>query len=136
MVTAIFARYRFVILRLLVLDEAINDVVLKRIHNQREEQHDKEDLYGLISFSPSQRPVADLDDPWTDLKYAVDAELHAQKTEKVDQTLLKPPFGLWRTTIVAGLDRFLGITEGRERKAMGKKAQENDEDGYADCGLR
>ena len=75
----------------LILDEPVDDVILQRVHDHREKEHDKEDLHPFIALRPTQRPIPDGHDPGTELEDDEDAELHTEEAEEVDEALTEPP---------------------------------------------
>ena len=80
------------LVRFLIFDEAVNDIVLQSVHNHWKEQHDEEDLQCLISLCPSQRPISNTYYPWTKLEYDENAYLHAHEAKEVDEALFQPPY--------------------------------------------
>jgi hypothetical protein len=111
-----------------VLDEPINDPVLQRVHDQREDKHDECDLDGFVAFSPPECPVADPCDPRQELEEEEDAELHAKETEEVDDRLLEPPRSAWGMAVVARSDRFGRTGEGCEKERSVQDFEKKEKD--------
>lgn len=44
------------------LDKDVDDIVLDRVHDDREQKHHEEDLNSGVPFSPLQGPITDFDD--------------------------------------------------------------------------
>lgn len=118
-----------------VLDEAVDDPVLKRVHDEREDEHDEGDLHGLVAFGPAQGPVADPGDPRQQREEDEDAELHTEEAQEVDERLLEPPCCARRLTVVSGPDRLDRAGDGRKEEGFVEDSEEDDEDGDTDGGL-
>lgn len=121
--------------RLAVLDKVVDDPVLQRVHDEREDEHDKGDLKCRVAFGPAERPVADPRDPGEQREQHEDAEFHADETEEVDDGLLEPPCGAWRLAVVARAQRFGRVGERRAGKGCVEDLEEKDKNGDADCRL-
>jgi len=74
-----------------ILDEPIDDVVLRRVHDERKDKHDEQYLQRLRALGPAQHPIADPRDPGQNLKDEEDAELHQKQAAEVDDALFEPP---------------------------------------------
>lgn len=111
-----------------LLDEGVDDVVLDRVHDDREEQHDEDDLHGGVAFGPAQSPVAHLDDEGEQLDQEKHADLHAEQADEVYDGLFEPPEGLRRATIVTRFDGLRGVREGRVLSDTVEDMEDEDED--------
>lgn len=134
-VVVVASHHHNILLCNLLLDKRVDNVVLKTIHDERENHHDKRNLQLLVALGPAEGPVADLGDPRHEDEDDEDANLHAKEAAKVNDGLLQPPPGARRGAVVAGLDRVEGLAEGREGDNGRDDAEEDDEDGDADCCL-
>lgn len=115
-----------------ILNETINDPVLKDVHDEWEDQHGESDLQRLAALRPPQGPVADPREPWAHLDDGVDAQLHEEEANEVDEGLLEPPERLGRAAVVAGAQGLGGIGEGGVGEERVEDAEEEDKNGYAD----
>lgn len=98
-------------IRLLTLDEAVDDVVLNAVHSNGEDEHHKRDLKGFIAFGPAQGPVADPWQPWQHCEEQEDEKLHTEQANKVNDGLLEPPSGAWWVAIITRLDRLWWVCD-------------------------
>src|SRR3569833_2626247 len=120
----------------LVLDEAVDDVVLQSVHDVREQHLDEDDLQLLVALGPPQGPVADARDPGQHDGDDEHAYLHADQAADVDDALLEPPPRPGRVAVVARLDRLGRLAETRVRDERRGDAEQDDEYGNAARCLR
>jgi hypothetical protein len=118
-----------------VLDKPIDNPVLHCIHDQRENKHHKRDLNRFIPLCPSQRPIADPSNPRQKLEDEEDAQLHAEKTEEVDERLFEPPGYAGGVAVISRTDGFWGVGEHGKGETTVEEFQENNEDGDTDSCL-
>ena len=118
-----------------VLDEVVDDPVLQSVHNERENEHDKRDLYGFAAFGPAEGPVTHPGDPGEEGKDGKNAEFHADQAEEIDDGLLEPPCSARWVTVVPAADGLGRIGEWGERESTVEDFQEQDKDWDADCSL-
>ena len=131
----VFGGQALVVVRVILLDEGVDDVVLYGVHDEREDHHDEGDLQPRVALCPAQSPVPDLGDPGQDDEDNKDAYLHAKETDEVDDGLLQPPVDTRGVSIVTRLDRFAGLAPGCVGDEAGGDLEEDDKDGYANRGL-
>lgn len=67
-----------------VHDEVIDDPVLHAVHKQREYEHYKGNLKGLVAFGPAKHPVPYPRQPREQQEKDQDEELHAYQAEEVE----------------------------------------------------
>jgi hypothetical protein len=120
---------------LVVLDEAVDDVVLQDVHRQREDEHDEGDLERLAAFGPAQSPVADPWEPGQQGKEEPDEELHAHQSDGVDEQLLEEPGPAGRAAVVARVDGLGRSCKTGAKEDLVQDFEEDDQHGDADGGL-
>jgi hypothetical protein len=118
-----------------VLDEVVDDPVLQRVHDEREDEHDERDLQGGVALGPAERPVADPCNPGEEGEDGEDAELHEEQAEEVDDGLLEPPCGARGLAVVAGADGLGWVGEGGVEGGAVEDFEEENEDRDAEGGL-
>jgi hypothetical protein len=112
----------------LLLDVRVDDVVLHRVHDERKQHHDENNLQLLVALGPTQRPVANTGQPWQHDEEDQNTDLHPHKTTKVDEALLEPPPGIWRAAIVATLDRLWRLAKRCEGHELSGDPHDDDQD--------
>jgi hypothetical protein len=121
---------------LVVLDEAVDDVVLQDVHQQREDEHDKGDLERLAAFGPAQGPVADPWEPRKQSEEEPDEELHAHQADGVYEQLLEEPGPAGRAAVVAGGDGLGRSCKTGAKEDLVEDFEEDDQHGDTNGGLR
>ncbi len=118
-----------------ILDEAVYDVVLNPVHDERENEHDEGDLNSFVTLCPAKCPVANPGDPRQDREEEEDAELHAEKAEKVDERLLEPPAHSGWLTVNSRFDGLGWVCERSEHGSSVEEPEKDDKYGNADSCL-
>ena len=89
----------------------------------------------LVAFCPAKGPVAGFGDPGHHDEDDENADLHTEKTAKVDDGLFQPPPDIWRATIVSRLNGLRGLANGCETDKTGKDLEEDDKNRNTESGL-
>ncbi|KAG7722302.1 hypothetical protein KL949_000644 [Ogataea haglerorum] len=111
------------------LDDGVDDIILERVHDEREYEDHEGDLEIRHRVRPGEQPVRNVDQERAHDKQDVDYELHGHESDEIECELLEIVRVPWRIAVLPRLDALDSCVSGESKNNMQQAPEDRDADG-------